>query len=131
MIAIYTAWSLGTLLGVIGVVQIAGPRFLYNQYQRWDYPQAARLVTGLLDMAAAAMILTPSVRGWGIALAGVLFFGSVVTLLNHRQYTCGAGVILLMAALIPATLAVPRDNQVRFITSELHEPAVAPRSTET
>ena len=130
MIAIYTAWSLGTLLGVIGVVQIAGPRFLYNQYQRWDYPQAARLVTGLLDVAGAAMILTPSLRGWGIALAGVLCFGSVVTLLNHRQYVCGVVVILMMVALLPATLAVPHDNQVRFIGLDLQEPPVAPRSTE-
>lgn len=130
MIAIYTAWSLGALLGVIGVVQIAGPRFLYNQYQRWDYPQAVRRVTGFLDVAAAGMIVTPSLRGWGIALTGILCFGSIVTLLNHRQYACGVVVILMMAALLPATLAVPRDNQVRFVTSELQEPPVAPRSAE-
>ena len=116
-IATITALSLAALLGVIGVVQLAGPRFLQNQYERWDYPQSARLVTGFLDVAAAAMILAPNARGWGIALAAVLIFGSGVTLLNHRQYAYAAAVTVMMAALIPTTLAVPPANQVRFITN--------------
>jgi len=91
-ISTITVTSLSALLSLIGVVQLAGPRFLHDQYQRWDYPQSARLVTGFLDVAAAAMILAPSARGWGIALAAVLIFGSGVTLLNHRQYAYAAAV---------------------------------------
>ena len=59
MTAIITAWTLGVLLTVIGVVQLSGPRFLKDQYELWDYPQGARLVTGFLDVAAAVMILAP------------------------------------------------------------------------
>ena len=91
-ISTITVTSLSALLSLIGVVQLAGPRFLHDQYQRWDYHQSARLVTGFLDVAAAAMILAPSARGWGIALAAVLIFGSGVTLLNHRQYAYAAAV---------------------------------------
>jgi hypothetical protein len=109
------ALSLAVLFGVIGAVQLAGPHFLRNAYRRWDYPQGLRLVTGFLDIAAAVMLAGPSLRGWGIALAAILTFGSVVTMLDHRQYICAASVILLMAALVPATLAVPRANETRFI----------------
>ena len=117
--------SLAVLLGVIGIVQIAGPRFLRDMYRRWDYSQGTRLVTGLLDIVAAMMILEPSMRGWGIALAAILTFGSVVTLLNHRQYLCAAAVIVMMAALIPATLAVPRANEVRFMKTQTQLVAIA------
>ena len=55
-------------------------------------------------------------RGWGIALAAILTFGSVVTLLNHRHYAAAAAAILMMVALVPAALAVPRADEVRFIT---------------
>lgn len=106
---------LATLFGVVGAVQLAGPRVLREAYTRWDYPPRLRIVTGLLDLAAAAMLLEPDTRAWGIALAGSLTFGSVVTLLNHRQYAWAAAAILMMAALVPATLAVPRGDQVQFV----------------
>ena len=114
------ALALAALFGVIGVVQLVGPRFLCNAYRNWDYSQHLRVVTGLLDIAAAAMLEESSVRGWGIALAAILTFGSVVTLLNHRQYAYAAGVSLMMIALVPATLAIPRANQVKFIAPAPH-----------
>jgi hypothetical protein len=107
--------SLAALFGVIGVIQLAGPRFLREAYRRWDYSQRLRIVTGLLDIAAAWMLADPELRGWGIALAAILTFGSVVTLLNHRHYAAAAAAILMMVALVPAALAVPRADAVRFI----------------
>ena len=109
--------SLAALFGVFGVVQLTGPRFLRDAYRNWDYSQSLRVVTGLFDIAVAVMLEESSVRGWGIALAALLTFGAVVTLLNHRQYAYAAAVTLMMAALVPATLAVPRANQVKFIAT--------------
>jgi hypothetical protein len=106
--------SLAVLFGLIGAVQLAGPPFLRNAYRHWDYPQRVRVVTGLLDFAASMMLILPSVRGWGIALAAILIFGAVVTLLNHRQYAWAAAVIVMMPALVPAALAVPRSDHVQF-----------------
>jgi hypothetical protein len=114
------ALSLGALFGVIGVVQLAGPRFLRDADRSWDYSQRLRIVTGLLDIAAALMLADPGLRGWGIALGAVLTFGSVITLLNHRHYACAAAAVLIMAALIPAALAVPRADEVRFIATVPH-----------
>ena len=106
--------SLAALFAVIGVVQLAGPRFLREAYARWDYSQAVRVVTGMLDLVAAAMLIDPDLRGWGIGLGAVLTFGSVVTLLNHRHYAAAGAAILMMLAFVPAALAVPRADEVRF-----------------
>jgi hypothetical protein len=108
--------SLATLFGAIGVMQLAGPRFLRDAYARWDYSQYLRIVTGFLDLAVAVMLLNPHERGWGSALGALLIFGSVVTLLNHRHYAAAAAAILIMVALVPAALAVPRVDEVRFVT---------------
>jgi DoxX-like family len=119
-VPVLLALSLAALFGSIGAVQVAGPRFLRDAYRSWDYSQGLRVVMGLLDMAAAVMLAEPSLRGWGIALAAILTFGSVVTLLDHRHYACAVGVILMMGALVPATLAIPRANQVTFIVAAPH-----------
>lgn len=107
--------SLAALLGAIGVVQLAGPRFLRDAYVRWGYSQRLRIVTGLLDLAAAMMLVEPDLRVWGVTLVGVLTFGAVVTLLNHRHYFAAAAAILMMVALVPAALAVPRPDNAGYI----------------
>lgn len=112
--------SLATLFGAIGVVQLLGPRFLREAYQRWDYSQYLRIVTGFLDLAVAVMLLNPNERGWGIALGALLIFGSVVTLLNHRHYAAAVAAIIMMVALVPAALAVPRTDAVRFAAPAPH-----------
>jgi hypothetical protein len=84
-------------------------------YRRWDYPQRLRLLTGLLDLGAAFMLAVPALRGWGIALAAVLTFGSVIIFLSHRQYRYAVPAVGLMVALIPAAVAIPRPGPVQFI----------------
>ena len=121
-----TVFSLAAIFTVIGLVQLTGPRFVRDAYRRWDYPKAVRVVTGLLDLAAAVMLAQPFLRGWGITLAALLTFGSVVTLLNHRHYGCAAMAVLLLIALIPASLALPQTSQIRFIGAHPRLLAEAP-----
>ena len=109
------AFSLALAFGLIGAVQLAGPRFVRDAYARWDYAQNLRGVTGALDIAAAIMLAAPAMRGWGIALAAILTFGSVLVFLSHRQYAYALPTIGLMVALVPATAAIPRSGQVQFI----------------
>ena len=109
--------SLAALFGAIGIMQLSGPRFLRDAYELWDYSQHLRIVTGFLDLAVAVMLLNPQERGWGITLGALLIFGSVVTLLNHRHYAAAGAGVLMMVALVPAALALPRADEVRFIAS--------------
>jgi len=108
--------TLAGLFGAIGVTQLSGPRFLRAAYERWDYSHYLRVVTGFLDLAVSVMLLNPQERGWGITLGALLIFGSVVTLLNHRHYAAAGAAMLMMLAMVPAALAVPRADEVRYIT---------------
>ena len=111
------AASLAVVFGVIGFIHLLGPRFLRDAFQRWNYGTRVRLVTGNLEIMAALMLAHPALRGWGIALAALIMFGAVITLLNHGQYLCAVPSIALMVALIPAILAVPpADHQVHYAT---------------
>ena len=111
------AASLAVVFGVIGFIHLLGPRFLRDAFDKWNYGTRARLVTGTLEIMAALMIAHPELRGWGIALAALIMFGAVITLLKHEQYLCAVPSIALMAALVPAVLAVPRaDHQVHYAT---------------
>lgn len=109
------ALSLAVVFGLIGAVQLAGPKFVRDAYRRWDYPQRVRVLTGILDIAAALMLALPALRGWGIAVAGILTFGSVIVFLSHRQYRYAVPAVALMVALVPAAVAIPRTGPVQFI----------------
>ena len=93
--------GLAAVFAAAGVLHIVGPRWLIETYARWDYPARFRLVAAVLDIAAAA---------WGITLAGIITFFSVVALLDHKKYVVAAYAMLLMAALVPAALSVPRAD---------------------
>ena len=112
------ALLLTAAFGLIGAVQLIGPRFVREAYKRWDYGPRVRIVTGVLDVVAAIMLALPAFRGWGIGLAAVLTFGSVVVFLNHRQYRYALPAIALLIALVPAAVAVPRPGQVQFIAQK-------------
>jgi len=115
--SIVALW-LAVVFGLIGAVQLIGPGFVREAYRGWDYPQRVRLVTGVLDIVAAIMLASLALRGWGIALAAILTFGSVVVFLSHRQYRYAVPAIGLMIALVPATVAVPRPAQIQFIVQK-------------
>ena len=111
------AAALAVVFWVIGLIHLLGPRFLRDAFEKWNYGTRARLVTGTLEIMAALMLAHPELRGWGIALAALIMFGAVITLLNHEQYLCAVPSIALMAALVPAILAVPHaDHKVHYAT---------------
>jgi uncharacterized membrane protein len=112
--------ALAAVFCVIGLIHLLGPRFLRDAFEKWNYGTRVRLVTGALEIMAALMLAHPELRGWGIALAALIMFGAVITLLSHGQYLCAASSMALMAALIPATLAVPRidHHQVHYAPTQ-------------
>jgi hypothetical protein len=111
-------WTVGAVLAVLGLINIAAPRSLRETYARWEFPQRFYLVAGLLEITAAAFLAIPEMRIWGIALAGFIMFGAVITLFNHRRYLIAVPGILLMVALVPASLAVPHESrQVHYLNT--------------
>lgn len=117
------ALTLAFLFGAIGFVHLAGPRFVRDAYDRWEYSQCLRLIVGFLEIIAALWLADPACRLWGIGLAAIINFGAVVTLLNHGQYLHAGPGIVIMIAFLPATLAVPRPHPIRFINTVQETPA--------
>ena len=71
-------WTLAAALAALGAAKIAGPHGLAAVFARLEYPSAYRPVTGLLQIAAAALLLTPHHRIQGAALGGAILFVSIV-----------------------------------------------------
>ena len=107
-------WSLAAVFGIIGFVHLLGPRFLHDTFETWNYGSRLRVATGILEIGTALMLADPELRAWGIGLGALIMFAAVITLLNHRQYLIAIPSIIMMAALVPATLAVPAASEVRF-----------------
>ncbi len=113
-----TVWLVGTILMAVGLINIAGPRKLREIYANWDFPPRFYLVAGALEVTAAAFLAVPELRLWGIALAGLIAFGAVVTLFNQRHYLSAVPAIILMLALLPASLAVPSEtHQLHYVNT--------------
>jgi hypothetical protein len=96
---------LAAIFAVSAMVDLAGFRFVRARFRQWRYPRQFYRVVGVLQLVTAVFLATPLLRVWGIILAGLITFFSVVTLLNHRQWIWAIAGILIMMALVPASLA--------------------------
>jgi len=84
----------------------------------WEFPPRFYVVAGALEVTAALFLAIPGLRIWGIALAGFIMFGAVVTLFNHRRYMSAVPGIILLAALVPASFAVPHEtHQLHYLNT--------------
>jgi hypothetical protein len=99
------AWSIATIFAISALVNLTGPHALRAAYARWGYPRRFHLITGVLETITALFLAVPQTRIWGAALAAMVLFVAVVTLLNHRQYLYAVPGIVLLAALPPTLLA--------------------------
>jgi hypothetical protein len=103
----HLAQAIAALFAVVGVAHLLAPRALRDAYARWHFPRGFYRVTGTLELLAALFLSVPILRIWGVALAAIITFVAVITLLNHRQYVYAVPGMLLMMALAPALLATP------------------------
>jgi DoxX-like protein len=99
------AWSVAAVFAVAALANLAGPRVLRDAYARWGYSRGFHLTAGVIEATAALFLTAPQTRIWGVAVAAVVLFLAVVTLLNHRQYLYAVPGIVLLAALPPTLLA--------------------------
>jgi len=120
-------WSLAAVFGVIGCIHLIGPRFLCESFEKWNYGSRLRFAAGILQIGVAMMLVDSELRLWGIGLAALFMFAAVITLLHHEQYAYAVPSMVLMLALVPATLSVPADPQIRF--APVVETAAQPQPT--
>jgi hypothetical protein len=106
-IPILDALVLTALFGISGVCHIAGPEFLRQAYRRWGFPFNAHRVIGVLQVLTALFLSNPVTRIWGVVLASFIIFFATVALIHHGKYVYFLPAVILMLALVPASLAGP------------------------
>jgi uncharacterized membrane protein YphA (DoxX/SURF4 family) len=75
----------GAFLGA-GILNCIGTQKTKSEFAKWGYPPAWNLVTGGLEITAAALVAYPPGRLFGLALAAIIMIAAAVALLRHRQY---------------------------------------------
>ena len=87
------------------MLTLIGRKNLRETYARWNYPESYRYATGIVYIAAAMLLAVPTYRMLGVALASMLLFVLIVTLLDHRQYAGALSRFGLLSALWVSVLA--------------------------
>jgi hypothetical protein len=101
------AEALALLFAIAGTVLVTGPGFVQRAYARWEMPPKFHRVTGILDLMTALFLANAETRIWGVVLGAMISFYAVVTLLKSEQYGWSVPGMLMLAALVPASLAGP------------------------
>jgi hypothetical protein len=97
---------LAAIFAVAAIIDLVGSRYMHARLHRRRHPSQFYRTTGALKLFTALFLATPELRIWGVILAGLITFFWVVTLLNHRQWRWASIGILVMMALVPASLAI-------------------------
>src|SRR5260221_7214511 len=101
------AWAVAGVFAAAALLNLSGPRVLREAYARWGYPRGFHRITGVVELIAAIFLSMPQTRIWGVAVASVVLFVAVATLLNHPPYLYAPPGIVLLAPLPPTLLAAP------------------------
>jgi DoxX-like family len=101
----FLAGILALIFASAGIIDVAGFRYVRARFRQWQYPRQFYRVMGVLQLITALFLAMPQLRIWGIVLAGFITFFGVVTSLNHRQWSWAVAGMLMMVALVPASLA--------------------------
>jgi len=100
------AGVLAVVFAIAGIVGMAGSGYVRARLRRWQYPRQFYRVMGALQLITALFLAVPQLRIWGFILACPVIFFWIVILLNHRQWSWAVVGMLIMIALVPASLAI-------------------------
>jgi membrane protein HdeD len=98
--------TLAVIFAIAAIINLAGSQYISARFRQWRYPRQFYQVMGVLQLFTSLFLAIPQLQIWGIILAGLIIFFWVVTLLNHRQWSWAAAGMLMMMALVPASLAI-------------------------
>src|SRR5687767_2496957 len=111
-VPLLAAWANAAIFAVAGLVNFTAPRRVRELYEQWDVTPEFYRTLGVMEITAAVCLITPSLRAWGVALAAPIVFGSVVMLLDHRQYRYATAAVVMMIGLFVTVFAIPRASDL-------------------
>lgn len=104
------AYMLAAFFVVGAVVNFILPAKMRDDYRRWGYPAGFNVVTGALELLAAILIVVPSTRLWGIALAAVVMLAAVATTLRHDGPKASTAPVVALVLTVCVGIAVYRSS---------------------
>ncbi len=72
-------YALAAIFAGVSLLQLAGPRFIRAEFEKWNYPQRFRLAVGVYELIGVALLLMPSTVTLGICWLVLLMFGAIYT----------------------------------------------------
>jgi hypothetical protein len=115
-VPVLASWANVAVFAMAGLVNFTAIKSVRDVYERWDVAPGFYRPLGLVEIVAAVCLAVPSLRFWGVLLAAPIAFGSVVMLLDHRNYIYAASMVILMSGLFAAILAIPQAPKFVFST---------------
>jgi hypothetical protein len=98
---------LAAFFAAAAFLNFVDPAFLRRTYARWGLRPNINLLAAFLNALAAVFLSMPITRLWGVAVAALVIFFTEILLLSRKQYAYALPGLIIMAALVPASLAGP------------------------
>ena len=90
-------WLLTLALPGAGVINAAGLAAIKDGFVRWGYPPWWNLMTGGLEVVAAALIAIPNARLAGLMLGTAIRVAAVAIMVRYKNYGHVAPGVVLTA----------------------------------
>jgi hypothetical protein len=98
---------LAAFFAAAAFINFVEPASLKRAYERWGLRPNIGTIAAFFNALAAIFLSMPITRLWGIAVAALVMFAAEVLLLSRKQYAFAIPGLLVLAALVPASLAGP------------------------
>src|SRR5690348_5936850 len=99
------AKSIAALLFASALLRLLGGKRVRGMFGAVGVSPDSTRVIGVMEAIAAAFLIEPITRIWGVALAAMVITIVIVMLLERRRYIWTIPGVLTLAALAPASLS--------------------------
>lgn len=97
-------WSLAIIFAGSAGLNLAGPEFVREEFEKWNYPSWLRFAVAGMEFAAAALLVAAGTRPYGAILALAILAAVVFSMAKTREWL-RMQFPLLMGALCVGLLA--------------------------
>ena len=98
-------WLITLFLALIcvrsGWLKVSGNIFWVRDFHRWGYPDWFRLVVGIAELSATALLLVPRLASYGAGLFALVMVGAIFThFTNNETSRLPFNLLLLTLSLV-------------------------------
>jgi uncharacterized membrane protein YphA (DoxX/SURF4 family) len=79
-------WSLAIIFVGSAGLNLAGPEFVREEFEKWNYPSWLRPAVAVMEFTAAALLLMTTTQTWGAVLALLILAAVVFSMARTREW---------------------------------------------